>query len=380
MTLKLSDLPEISFAQKDPEVVINEKIQAFEQAYFEETGIRKILRPGDPIRIFLTTEALKEIQLRSMIDYAGKQNLLRYSQGDALDHLGAFSRTERFEATHAITLMKITLSAARPTTSIIPAGTRISPDEEIYFEFKEALTIPSGETAIEARAYCLQAGEVGNGFTPGQINLLVDPIPWVESVVNIDTSSGGADRESNDRYRERIHQAPEGFSVAGPEGAYKFFCLQYSPLIEDVRVNSPSPGVVDIRVLLRNGELPTESFIQGLQAFLSDKKRRPLTDYLITGAPEPIEYDLDVTYYLSSEDVGKEDAVKSNVEQAIDEYILWQRSKIGRDINDSELALKARMAGAKRIVIHSPEYAQVQPHQLAVVGTKSVHYGGIEDE
>ncbi len=56
----------------------------------------------------------------------------------------------------------------------------------------------------------------------GQINELVDPIPFVSRVENISTSYGGSDIENDDKFRARIQIAPEHFSVAGPEGAYRF--------------------------------------------------------------------------------------------------------------------------------------------------------------
>lgn len=380
MALKLSDLPEVSFAEKDIEKILNEMISGYEQAYFEQYGVRKILYPGDPIRVWLYSQALREFQLRVMIDDAAKQNLLKYSRESFLENLGAFSRTTRFEATASRVKMKFNLSVVRPTPETIPTGTRVSPGGEIYFANAEGVVVPAGALTVELETICLQVGEIGNGFTPGQINILVDPLPWIASVENVEISQGGIERENDDSYRERVHLAPEGFSAAGPEGAYEHFTKQYSALIQDIRVSSPTPGAVDVRVLLQNGELPTQLFLDGLKEHLSAKDKRPLTDNLQTAAPGTNSYNLDVTYYIKSSDVAKEELIKQKVNQAIDDYILWQRSKIGRDVTPDELNALIRIAGAKRSVITAPVFTAIGANDLAVIGTKTVTYGGLEDE
>jgi len=380
LTLKKNELPEVTFVEADINTILTDMIKEYEDAYFESTGERKKLRPGDPVRIFLYTQALREFQLRIKMNDSAKQNLLAFSRNENVDHLGAFSKTERFEATAATVPVKFVLSEARPNDETIIEGTRISPDSDLYFALEEDIIVEAGVTEVETQARCLENGVIGNGFKPGQINILVDPIPWVQSVENTEESSGGADKESDDSLRERIHLAPEGFSVAGPEGAYEYFVRQFSTLVEDTRITSPSEGVVDIRVLLQNGELPTNSFLTDLESYLSNKERRPLTDNLTVNAPGTVSYDLDVTYYLRTSDEDKEGELQEKVETAIDNYITWQRSKINRDINPSELIAKAIQAGAKRIDIVSPSYSTINNSNVAVVNTKNITYGGLEDE
>ncbi|WP_100406681.1 baseplate assembly protein [Bacillus solitudinis] len=378
MTLKLSDLPEVSFVEKDINQILNDMIRGYEQAYFEQTGVRKILRPGDPIRIFLYSQALRELQLRVIIDDSAKQNLLKYSRGDFLEGLGAFSRTNRFDATASRVRTKFNLSEARPVDETIPQGTRVSPGGDIYFAVMEDTVVPAGQMSVEFLTECLQVGVVGNGFTPGQINILVDPLPWIATVENTEESLGGIDREGDDSFRDRIHLAPEGFSVAGPTGAYEYFTREYSPLVEDVLITSPSAGVVDIRLLLKDGDLPTQTFLEGINVYLSDKERRPLTDNVLVNAPITVSYNLDVTYYIRSDDSLTETELKAQIEAAIDEYITWQRSKIGRDVNPSELMARIILAGAKRADVVSPIFATIAENEVAVIGTKTVIYGGLE--
>ena len=60
--------------------------------------------------------------------------------------------------------------------------------------------------------------------------------------------------ESDPDFRRRIQLAPEGFSVAGPEGAYIFHALSADPGVLDACATSPSPGEVVVTVLARAGD------------------------------------------------------------------------------------------------------------------------------
>ncbi|MDT2242281.1 baseplate J/gp47 family protein [Paenibacillus larvae] len=73
------------------------------------------------------------------------------------------------------------------------------------------LEIKAGKVSGTITTECSIAGDVGNGFLPGQLNVLVDPIPFIQSVTNTTESAGGAEEETDDSYRERIRSAPESF-------------------------------------------------------------------------------------------------------------------------------------------------------------------------
>lgn len=376
----LNDLPDISFVETNPEKVIADIIKDYEDAYFESTGRRIILQPADPIRIFLYTQALREIQLRHVIDETAKQNLLKYARGNRLDHIGAISETSRGSSKAAETRMLLQFSQARSTLTIIPKGVRFTPETNIYFETVDSYELPPGVMELIVNVRCTDVGTVGNGFLPGQVNTIVDPQPFLVQAENIDVTQGGANVESDDSYRERIHLAPEGLSVAGPTGAYEYFTLQYSSLIENVKVLSPSPGTVDIRVLLKNGEMPNQSFLAGLLEHLSADDKRPLTDNLLVNAPNAITYEIDLTYYIKKEDAAKEDLIKEKINRALNDYVLWQRSKIGRDINPSYLSMLLVDAGAKRVEVKYPIFKKIEQDEIAIVENVASEYGGLEDE
>lgn len=377
--MDLKNLPDISFAQKDIETILNSMIIEYEQAYYQQTGQQMTLYPGDKIRIFLYSQALREFQLRQLIDYAAKQNLIKYSTGNNLVHLGAFYNLEKLEATKATVTMRFNLSEPQQVNQVIKSGTRVSSTNNVFFQTLNDIDVQPGVQYVESLFECTVDGSIGNNFTPGQINILVDPLPWISSVVNIDKSQGGSDIEDEESFRQRIHEAPEGFSTAGPEGAYKFFAKRYNSAVKDIAVSSPSPGVVEIIVLLQNGDIPSQIFLDGISTFLNDRTIRPLTDKVEVKAPSTVNYSISLTYYVSSDDLSTIESIQNKVNVAIQNFILWQKSKIGRDINPSILISYIISAGASRVDVASPVFTSLQSNQVASIDTINVSYGGSID-
>jgi phage-related baseplate assembly protein len=129
---------------------------------------------------------------------------------------------------------------------VIPAGTRATPDGQLFFATLQDATITAGSTSVSVLAACQVAGSIGNGYVAGQINQLVDTVPYVTAVVNTTTSMYGTDPETDDRFRQRIRLSMERFSTAGPTKAYQYWTLTANQNIEDVEVFSPAPGQVTV--------------------------------------------------------------------------------------------------------------------------------------
>lgn len=369
----MNNLPEVVFVEADTQKVEATIINIY------ETITKRTLAKGDPVRLFLLTIAYIIVLLMNAINETGKQNLLRYAKGNNLDHIGALVGVDRIPAANAKTTMQVTLSEALSYNVTVPAGTRFTADGQVFFALDAAMVITAGNTTGTGSATCTEAGTVGNGYLAGQIKTLVDPVAYVDSVTNITLSEGGAGIEEDESYREAIHTAPESFSVAGPIGAYKWFAKHASSLISDVAVDSPSPGAVDVRVLLEGGALPGSELLQIVSNALSDRTKRPLTDNVTVQAPTVTSYNINVTYYIDTDDIDQETAIQNKVTAAVDDFVLWTKSKIGRDINPSELIRKIVNAGAKRVTVTSPTFTALDPTHVGVANTVTVQYGGTED-
>jgi phage-related baseplate assembly protein len=377
-------LPDIVFAERDPAVIERELINGYEQAYKLQYGEERKLYPGDPVRLFLESVAFELIHQRQLIDYTGKMNLLAYSEGDKLDHLGALLGVTRLSAQPALTTLKFTLSEPQAGVSVIPLGTRATPGGgDIVFVTFQAVEIPIGDTEAEVPAGCTSPGAAGNGFLPGQIKKIVDPFPLQMVVENITVSYGGADIESDENFRERIQIAPESFSVAGARGSYEYWARTAHQSIVDVAVVGPpltEPGNIEIYPLMVGGDLPSHESLNLVYETCNAEDIRPLTDYVHVLSPIPVPYTLEVHYWIERRNATNVIAIHAAVEQAVNGWILWQRTKIGRDIIPSELIHRIQAVGAKRVEVITPGYVPLNYKQLAVInGSPVVTYGGLED-
>lgn len=370
-------LPEINFLTTNPEELANEFIQMYEQ-----TEGRKLAQ-ADPLRLIFLTCASVITKQNVAINDAAKQNLLYYARGDVLIHKGAEFDTPKMEATAAKTTLRIhrTVAESLRSSILIKKGDLLATSNEgaIFFASTHDVVIERGDWFIDVQLECTTKGPEGNDFAIGEINSLVKPLPYVSKVENITVSAGGSLEEDEESYRNRIYLAPEKLSNAGPTGAYEYYAKSASPLISDIFVDSPQPGYVNISVLLKNGELPSEEIIQLIYEKVNARDVRPLTDFITVSAPEIVTYDLDVVYYIETNAVDKT-LIHQNVEKAIDEYAKWQSSKIGRDINPSKLISDCYKAGAKRVEVRKPFFMAINKGQVAVMENKNVTFGGLEDD
>lgn len=374
--MNIYNLPDVDFVDKDVEKIRENIITTYEAL------IGKTLYPGDPVRMFLETIASIIVQQRILIDKAAKQNTLRYAEGEFLDHIGALLGMYRKPPTKATTTLRFTISEVREEAIPIITGTRVATNDyenPIYFQTTEYKEISPGELYIDVKAECTIEGEIGNGFLIGQINQIVDPFPYFESVMNISESTGGVDEEDDESFRQRIYEFPESFSTAGPEGAYISLAKQSSPLICDVAVRSPSPGVVEIIPLTYLGDA-TQEILDTVYSACSSKDVRPLTDNVVVRAPEQINYNINLTYYISKNSETQSNNINVAVNQAINAFTDWQKSKLGRSINPSELIRRVMQAGASRIEIVEPQFQQLELYQVAIANSVSVTFGGVENE
>ena len=341
-TLPRWDLPEVSFVQTDPESIKAEIISLY------EAMAGRTLATADPIRIFLLAGADEIIQQRVLINMAAQSNILSYATGEYLDALGEYLLVSRLPASKAVTNIRFTLSQALEEVYIIPAGTEIT-NGIVTFATDDELLIAAGDLTGNVSASCTVAGEVGNGYLPGQITTIVRPMTFVDSAENTNATYGGADVESDADYAERIRLAPNAFSVAGPIKAYVFYTQSVSSAIIDVSVDSPTPGVVNVYPLLEGGVIPDQTLLDKVLEKLSDEDIRPLTDDVHALQAEAVTYTIEVHYFIKNSDKNKGTAIQAAVSEAVEKYRLWQQGKIGRDIVPAELVRAVMNAGACRI-------------------------------
>lgn len=386
MIEELKNLPDISFIDNMTiEDVQSFFISEYEKKYAELSGKDNYsLSKASVYRIILNANAELMYQALQYIDRAGKQNMLKDTYGEYLDNLAALKGVKRNPAQSATVTMRFSLESARGSATGIPAGTRVSDGGDVYFSIPEYIEIPPGDLFVECKAKCLTAGKSGNGFAVGEINVLVDPIVYIDSVINIDESANGADIESDDDLRKRVFYAPSAYSCAGPVDAYIYWVKSFSNNIADISVTTEeSTATVEIRVLLEDGKLPDDNFLESLLEYISADDKKPLTDYIRVSAPTPVNYSIDFKYFINQSDRIQAAMIQSAVIQAVEKYKQWQNGKIGRDINPDKLKELIMAAGAKRVEIISPVYSEISEDKVASLSSENaikIEYGGLEND
>lgn len=381
MNSSLSNIPDISFIDNlTLSELTDQMIKDYQDKLSEITGKTVSLGQADPYRMILYACALQQYQGFQYVDRAGKQNLLKYAYSMFLDNLAPLRGISRLQAQPAATTLRFSIEEPLAGAVSIPAGTRVTNGNEVYFATDEYTEIAAGTTYVDVTATCTAAGASGNGFRAGEIKILVETLPYISSVQNIVETSGGSDTETDDSLADRIYISSSAYSVAGPEDAYVYWTKTVSADIADVKVSSPAPCEVDVRFILAGGVLPGTALIQKVTETLNDKNIKPLTDHVTVSAPTVVSYNIDVTYYIGSSDKAAAVSIQNAVEEAVETYRTWQSAKIGRDINPSYLISKIVAAGAKRVEVTNPTHIVIGGTQIAQIGTVSVTYGGVEDD
>lgn len=388
----------IQFVEINPQKINNELINTF------ESSLDETLYLGDERRIFLDQQTQVIVGLKNDINETAKQNLLRYARGELLDALGEWWDTPRLQAKRSTTTFCFTLSDIQKYDILIPKGTRATPDGALYFSSNEDIIIKAGSISCEIKATAIEAGSKYNGFIPGQIKTLVDPIPFVKSVMNIDISQGGADIEPDDDginiwsgYRERIRQAPRALSTAGPSGAYEYWAKTVDANINQAFANSPSPGVVQLVILMKNGELPSDEILDKVFKVCSDKRVRPLTDNLKVVKPNVVNYDISLTYYIDKNFAQYESSYRKIIEGdkldcssgSIRNYIDYHKNNLGKSVNCDELKYELQSSAAyttldnkvitviRKVDFETPFNITIKDTEIAQNKTLKIVYGGL---
>lgn len=375
--------PDIKFLETDTEIIESNMIALYEYLVKENTD-RKNYKcyPGSPERMFISWMAAIVVQQRILIEDTAKKNVPRYAEGEYLDSLAElFKDIERLPATPAVATFRCYISEAQEESVIVPQGTRITFDGTITFETVEELEIKAGNTYGDVTGKCQTPGTVGNDLAPGQVKEIVDVYAYYLKVENTTTTTGGAEEESDADYYERMRESTESFSTAGPVNSYIYHAKSVSAAVADVAATSPEPGKVDVRVLLQDSTQPSETVLEQIEEALNAEDVRPLTDVVTVSAPGTVEFEIDLTFYIERNSQASSSVIDADTRAAVEEYISWQTSKMGRDINPSYLIQKIMAAGAKRVEVRKPVFTKIEETKVATLkrSTMQVLNGGVED-
>ena len=210
-----------------------------------ENGVNEPLYPGDERRIVGEALAQVIVSVYNTVNDACRQKMLRYARGATLDALGENRDVERQTPTPATTTLRFGVNEPMASNIIIPAGLRVTGDFVHYFLTDTTVVLYAGALSVDVTATAEYGGVEYNDIAPGSIGVIVDvsEVPMIDYVSNIDATEGGGDEEGDEAYRERIREAENRLSTAGPAKAYKYWALSSNPLVSDAVVKSETETI-----------------------------------------------------------------------------------------------------------------------------------------
>lgn len=385
--------PAYQFVSTDTNGIISDLIEGYELI------MKSTVRPASPEMQLIRWVAHIIIQERMLNNWSANQNIPSRADGENLDALAELTYIRsRPEAKASTCTMRFYISQPQEQAILVPAGTRVTDaGSTMIWATAEDHYIPAGESFAEAAVWCQTVGVAGNGYAVGQINTLVDIYEYYSECTNVSVSDGGSDVPTDEEYYELMRASMDAYSCAGARGSYIYWAKQESTEIADVVANSPTPGVVNLYVLMNDGTLARPEMKGRVLAACNADEVRPLTDLVSVEDAEIVPYDIRFTYYIHKHSARNGAEIAAAVQAAVHEYTAWQCGKLGRDINPSKLHALLMQTGIKRVEIASPPFthlrdgnpvlktdmsydsAEMVP-QLAQTGSIQITNGGYEDE
>lgn len=184
--------------------------------------------------------------------------------------------------------------------------------------------------------------------------------------------------ESDTDFRRRIQLAPEGFSVAGPEGAYIYHALSAHPDVLDASATSPAPGEVVVTVLSRDGDgSASPVLVDAVNDRLTDDSVRPMTDQVTVAGAQIVPFQVQaVVYTYAGPDAT---VVLAESARRLDDY-LAESHRLGRDVPRSGIYSVLHSEGVQRVELQLPSADLViDRHQASWCTSVDITHGGVDE-
>jgi phage-related baseplate assembly protein len=370
------------FLEYDAEQEEQKLVKLFEDL----TG--RTLYPAQDERLLISIIEYKAALLVNLFNEAAKLNLTQYSKGAILDCIGTMFGTPRLEGEYGTGTLKITLNTTFSSDLTIEKGLEIlSKDEKFSFVTTENCIINAGETIGQVKIQSLNKTSDVNNYGIGDINILIKPISYIQSVSNISPITSGSDIEKDDAYIKRILLSSEKFTCAGSRQSYIYHTLSANTKIIDATAESvEQPATVKIGSTLYeedNGQIITPSFtvslnhklgqfnftlnnvdytfkmppdttvniypltdddetpnniLEDVETLLNGETVNPMTDKIIVSSP--IKKQKTITLNIQLEEKADYDEVSQKINNAVNEYKKNMRKKLNSEIVPSQIISK----------------------------------------
>jgi len=230
----------------------------------------------------------KDTQIDPMIDRA----FVSTATGDDLDLAGADNGLPRKEATPSQVLVRV----SGLEDQVVSSSVKISYGD-IVFTATEAKTIPA-IGYIDVYFLCNTAGTVGNVAT-GTVFTFDGNYYGLTSAVAVSKGIGGADKEDDESYRERILYKIQNEAGSGNEAHYKIWAESVDG-VESAKIVPLWNGNGTVKVLISTPDksTPTQTLLDTVAAYI--ETQRPIGATVTVDSIEYVNINVTATITLSN--------------------------------------------------------------------------------
>lgn len=337
--------------------------------------------PSSPHTVLLEAQAWLIGQVTRRLNAVPLQNVIEFHRLFGI---------EPRPATHATAQLKFTVQAPPGTQVIIPAGTRVSTDEDdetgLVFATDADLAITAEDVEGRVSATCTRPGPVV--LAPHTLTTLVDTVAFVDSVTNPDVVDSGSDAEtveqalararSYQRRGERIVSTRDLeeailYDALGGEGIVRAF-----PYVRDGDWANQYVGHTTVIVMTRNGNPVSDEIKTRINSLLEQ-----LVGNQFIYVKDPIYRAFDVEANVRLEGLTTQAAVLARVEQNLRDFYSVSAAKFGRAVLRAEIIQMIEatpgvdrimpVASAGPILISPASDIDIAPYELAQLRNVTLH-------
>lgn len=297
------------------------------------------LLESDSYSALLECLAYRELLLRTRINNSVSSMLLPFASGSDLDNVVSIYGIERLKGVKPRAKIEFNLSMSLNSDILVPKGVIISSQNGEIATLKDDLLIKKGEiktSGIIVLDKFIQTSDI-------KCEYIQTPLPFVLKAKQISSFKGGANKESDERLRQRAILSLERFSTAGAKKAYIYQTLSASSKVLECQVQNGGAGIVN--VFIKTIDMSEETR-KDVEEYLSGEKVRPLTDNVFvfnaTKKDVIIKAELELIDMFMGEEINKN---LQNINKSL---------HLGEDLNISYIYKTLHQSGVYRAILKEP--------------------------
>lgn len=309
----------------------NSILSGMKEKYTELSG--KEIPEGSDIDIRMKVLAGEIFDNEVNLDFIKRQMFASTASGDYLDLHAEDRGLSRNHAVKATGRVTFSVNTVREEPVVIPRGTIVGTSGDVCVRFvtNSEVILAAGTSSVSVRCTAETAGFEGN-VAAGVIDIIITNVIGIDSVTNIDKTSGGSNAESDETLRNRVLNTYVSVSNGTNAAYYK----KLAESVEGVKSANVIPrgrgaGTVDVYVGGHNNEV-SNSTVADVQR-LMDEERELNVDVEVAKA-EAVDISLGLAIEIKRGYVFED--VSAAIRSALDSYI--SSLGVGADLLESYLS------------------------------------------